>query len=399
MKTKILDYFFGVFKKDPKEIESLNGLRAFSILIVLFFHLWENNTHNFLERGVVTQATLDSILSMRHFMDLFFLLSGLLIYAGLFRVYEKYSTISIKEFYIKRILRIYPAYYTVLLITFLFSLVIYNEMKAKTNPNEVELFVLNRAAEAISNPWSDIFLFSNYNPHRMFEFGWSLSLEQHFYIVLPFLCLFVLFKLPFERRMLVLAAIYILPIFFRIYHFYYGPIGGIYYATHTRFDALFVGIIAFEIFNRRYFEKWSGFHGLLLFIAAAVLFFIGVQVRKNELLSHTLSYNIYHVVFILLTFSAMIPASPIYKFFASFVFRPISRLSYTIYLWHGVLAIRFVRKEMGLDNLSWTGFFSIYAVVCLKIFVVCWILYLIIERPFHNMKIKIDKEHPTADKI
>lgn len=397
MKNKILDYIFGVFKKDPKEIESLNGLRAFSILIVLFFHLWENNAHQFLEQGLVTESSLNSILSMIHFMDLFFLLSGLLIYAGLFRAFEKYSTLNIKEFYLKRILRIYPAYYTVLIITFLFSIVIYNEMKAKSNLNEVEAFVLNRASVAISNPWSDIFLYSNYNPNRVFEFGWSLSLEQHFYIVLPFLCLFALFKLPFQRRMLVLSVIYIIPIFFRFYHYYYGPIGGIYYATHTRFDALFVGIITFEIFNKRYFQNWNGLHAFLLFLGAVVLFIIGVQIRKHPVLEHTLSYNLYHIVFILLTISAMIPASPVYKFFSSLLFRPISRLSYTIYLWHGILAIRFVRK--GMDNLSWSGFFSIYVIVCLKIFISCWILYLIIERPFHNLKVKIDKQHPTPDKV
>ncbi|TGK28187.1 acyltransferase [Leptospira gomenensis] len=397
MKTKILDYIFGVFKKDPKEIESLNGLRAFAILLVLFFHLWENNTHEFLKLGLITEGALESILSMIHFMDLFFLLSGLLIYAGLFRVYEKYSTINIKEFYIKRILRIYPAYYTILIITFLFSLVIYSEMKAKPNPNEIETFVLNRAANAISNPWTDIFLVSNYNSDRMFEFGWSLSLEQHFYIVLPFLCLFVLFKLPFQRRMLVLLGIYILPLFFRFYHQFNGDGAGIYYATHTRFDALFLGIIVFEIFNRKYFAKWTGVHAFGAFLAAVVLFFSGVLLRRNPILETTISYNLYHLVFILLTISAMIPASLIYKFFALPFFRPISRLSYTIYLWHGILAIRFVRK--GMDNTSWSGFFSIYTIVCLKIFLSCWILYLIIERPFHNIKIKLDKEHPTPDKV
>ncbi|PJZ59754.1 acyltransferase family protein, partial [Leptospira adleri] len=294
MKAKILDYIFGVFKKDPKEIESLNGLRAFSILIVLFFHLWENNSHKFLEQGLVTESSLNSILSMIHFMDLFFLLSGLLIYAGLFRVYEKYSTLNIKEFYLKRILRIYPAYYTVLIITFLFSIVIYNEMKAKSNLNEIEAFVLNRASIAVTNPWSDIFLYSNYNPNRVFEFGWSLSLEQHFYIVLPFLCLFVLFKLPFQKRMLILLGIYILPIFFRFYHQFNGDAGGIYYATHTRFDALFLGIITFEIFNRKYFERWNGWQASFAFLGAVTLFFIGVQIRKHPILEHTLSYNLYH---------------------------------------------------------------------------------------------------------
>src|SRR6476660_6758228 len=87
-----------------KYIPSLNGLRALSIGIVIAVHCGFK--------------TFDSPLAGGQFgVNIFFVLSGFLITLLLLEE-EKLSTgISLKKFYLRRILRIFPAYY-ILLITY-----------------------------------------------------------------------------------------------------------------------------------------------------------------------------------------------------------------------------------------------------------------------------------------
>src|SRR5260221_295593 len=81
---------------------SLDGLRALSILAVVWHHTQEG--FHFLP------------IAYRGFLgvDLFFMISGFLIVTLLLRERRRTGTISVKKFYIRRFLRIFPPYYAVL---------------------------------------------------------------------------------------------------------------------------------------------------------------------------------------------------------------------------------------------------------------------------------------------
>src|ERR1700691_436129 len=82
---------------DSGKIPSLDGVRAVSFLIVFLAH-----------------AGLDRIVPGRLGVDIFFLLSGYLITLLLLREHAKTGAISLKLFYMRRALRIFPPMYAIL---------------------------------------------------------------------------------------------------------------------------------------------------------------------------------------------------------------------------------------------------------------------------------------------
>ena len=99
-------------------------------------------------------------------MDLFFVLSGFLISGLLFSEYKKRKAISFKRFFIRRGLKIYPAFYVFLLVTGVASIRWFHSLAPPT------LFL------------NEIFFVMNYLG-GVWTHTWSLGVEEHFYILLP----------------------------------------------------------------------------------------------------------------------------------------------------------------------------------------------------------------------
>jgi peptidoglycan/LPS O-acetylase OafA/YrhL len=111
-------------------------------------------------------------------VDLFFVLSGFLISGLLFSEYKRNGRIGMRRFFIRRGMKIYPAFYVMLLTTFIV---------AGAYGVHVPLA-----------PWlREIFFVQNYK-HAIWRHTWSLAVEEHFYIMLP-LFLLVLTKVSRKR--------------------------------------------------------------------------------------------------------------------------------------------------------------------------------------------------------
>src|SRR5271165_1417145 len=108
-------------------------------------------------------------------VDLFFVLSGFLISGLLFSEYKKHCSISFKRFFIRRGLKIYPAFYAFLLLTG-----ITGEFVFHSHPSILQYL-------------HEIFFVMNY-AQGVWDHTWSLAVEEHFYIFLP-IFLFFLMKL------------------------------------------------------------------------------------------------------------------------------------------------------------------------------------------------------------
>ena len=88
---------------------SLNGVRGLCILAVLWHHAGGGLHAQLFERGFLG-------------VDMFFVLSGFLIVTLLLRERDRTGGISLKNFYARRTLRIFPIYYLVLFILLFFYL-------------------------------------------------------------------------------------------------------------------------------------------------------------------------------------------------------------------------------------------------------------------------------------
>ena len=109
-----------------KKLPSLNGLRAISIFLVLFDHLQ-------IKYYIFSETLPKYFLPIRYFLEdghlgvnVFFVISGFLITTLLLKEEQKNKTVSLKKFYIRRTLRIFPAYYTLLLVYFILQCLLYN---------------------------------------------------------------------------------------------------------------------------------------------------------------------------------------------------------------------------------------------------------------------------------
>ena len=169
-------------------IPSLFGLRAVCIAFVLLAHL--SGTGNFIYSHILE---LYGNLGSR----IFLVLSGYLITSQLLREHERTGTISLKNFYVRRAYRIFPAAYVFIAIT------VALHWRQLTWPN----------IAAVATYTGNF-----YRGHWVLGHLWSLGVEEQFYLLWPLAL--VLF---FERRTwIVLTAILAGPPLHVLFWFLWG---------------------------------------------------------------------------------------------------------------------------------------------------------------------------------
>jgi peptidoglycan/LPS O-acetylase OafA/YrhL len=201
-----------------KRIPSLDGLRALSIGLVLLGHL--AGTRHFLSHEAVARFGDLGNLGVR----MFFVISGFLITQLLLAELAKTRTISLKAFYIRRTLRILPAFYVFILAASALAL--------------MGLVVVDR-----SDLLHAVTYTMNYHVTDNFTLRhlWSLSVEEQFYLVWPL----ALAVLGVARAPWVLGAVLAIVPVLRIglFHFYPGYELYINTAFESVCDALATGCL------------------------------------------------------------------------------------------------------------------------------------------------------------
>jgi len=157
------------------KLPGLNGLRAIAASFVLFGHVYQI-AGDFGDTSVATFFKNHDLLGI-NMVNLFFVISGFIITHVMFVEQKKTGTVSLRNFYFKRILRIWPLYFGILILV----LIADHYTGLYTNYPSINgkglfllcFFIMNFA-----------FVYPGYNisvlPHY-----WSLSIEEQFYIFWP----------------------------------------------------------------------------------------------------------------------------------------------------------------------------------------------------------------------
>lgn len=167
----------------PPHIPALDGIRGVAVLLVVFCHAVQHDP------TALTGAIDSAILAVARLswtgVDLFFVLSGFLITGILFDA--KGKELYFRNFYARRTVRIFPLYYTCLIL-FLVLL-----------PLLPAAFTERFGHYYTSQTWYWLYL-SNYSQSIMRQFGyvtdhlvnpsWSLAIEEQFYICWPLVVFF-----------------------------------------------------------------------------------------------------------------------------------------------------------------------------------------------------------------
>lgn len=150
--------------QDRAFFASFDGLRALSILPVVFHHS--------------TPAPLDGLLGRGPLgVDLFFALSGFLITNQLLREKESTGTVRLGGFWVRRALRIFPPYYAVLALFTLHALLLREHGPVRDH--------FLRSLPVHLTYTSNWLLDTNVPHGVVFSFGWSLATEEQFYTFWP----------------------------------------------------------------------------------------------------------------------------------------------------------------------------------------------------------------------
>ncbi|NTW33027.1 MAG: acyltransferase, partial [Bacteroidetes bacterium] len=153
-------------------IYGLDSLRAIAALIVVLSHI-----ELVKESNKITNCF--SLMPSGHTgVILFFVISGFLITSLLLQEQIVNKSISIKKFYLRRILRIWPLYYLVLFI----SVILFN-YKPEVNTVVLCLTILPNIAHVLNCGWA-------VNPPV-----WSIGVEEQFYLIWPSLIKFAKSKI------------------------------------------------------------------------------------------------------------------------------------------------------------------------------------------------------------
>jgi len=231
-----------------KYIKPLDGLRAIAVSLVIVWH-WIPKTH------FITKLHAGGL-----GVNIFFVLSGFLITQILLDNRNKAESNHLpkknvlKNFYVRRVLRIFPIYYLTIL-----AMIALNHL-LKLNITEGEL--ISSATYTSNFYWYLTKTWPLASPHF-----WSLAVEEQFYLIWPLLMLF------FPRKYLLWCIVTFILIGFvsqlLITDFEFG-----YLPTYTCFDCFGVGgLLAYIIvFEKRLLLKFYRLLSLLSAIGLVLLF-------------------------------------------------------------------------------------------------------------------------------
>jgi peptidoglycan/LPS O-acetylase OafA/YrhL len=300
----------------PIRIPSLDGLRAVSIALVVISHLiW-------IVKPAIPSAInplwIDNLgpLGVR----VFFVISGYLISRLLFGNLDAQGQLNLPRFYFRRTLRIFVPYYF-----FLSAVVVL-----------AALGWINLASDDLRHALTYTV---NYYPERSWNVGhgWSLSVEEQFYLLWPAILLLV-----GKRRGLAIAFAFTLAApFIRLGYSYFAPSLVRYELTYrfeTAADAIAVGCLLAG--TQRWLEQRSLFQRVLrsrLFVLVPLIILYASELDPSLKRSMLFGVSVQNLgIAACLAWCISNPSGRLGRLLNSVPLTFIGMMSYSIYLWQQI---------------------------------------------------------------
>jgi peptidoglycan/LPS O-acetylase OafA/YrhL len=284
---------------------ALDGLRALCLIMVIF-----NHVHARVPAHTPTWVG----------VDIFFVLSGFLITTLLVREREKYGNVTLKGFYTRRACRILPVYFVVLL-SYVPILRVLHDAKRWADFKHALPYLITFTQEFRPDSYGTVF-----------GHTWSLGYEEKFYLVWPFLLLFLY---PFRGRKLwavfvVGALLLLLP-----------------HQASRAYGAMYFGALLAVVLDRQHPNAIQRFLPKIPVMLALLL-----VVASFQLLSwSTRPVLVFSACVTILTGSLVLNSSWLRQFLAHPVTVLLGKRSYSMYLVHILCldAIEKVARPHGLE--------------------------------------------------
>jgi len=298
-------------------IPSLDGLRAISIFLVVALHTLQRYS----ETHPVSTAWY-ALFSGSDGVFIFFEISGFLITTLLLKEAEKRGSVSLTGFYLRRAFRILPPLYLYLGVVVLLGIA-----------GRLEVTGLDVAGSA--------FFFHNLisGPTWSLEHLWSISVEEQFYLVWPFILVFCLRKWSIGGRMKAAifpaAVILLSPVarmMLRMSHDATLHAASVYY---LRFDFIMFGCLIALLQHTQKFEAVYRVCTRIWWLPPLVMLLCnGISAKYQNYFDLTVGFTINgFAIAMFLVWCTRNADSTVGRILNSWVMARIGVLSYSIYLW------------------------------------------------------------------
>lgn len=343
----------------------IDGLRAIAVISVIIYHLNEN----WLPGGFLG-------------VDIFFVISGFLI-TGIIITEIQHNSFSFKQFYTRRIKRIYPAFITVMaLMSFIASAIfIYNDFNKLRKTIELAIVFLSNFYLGLTQGYFD--LSANENPALHI---WSLAVEEQYYLIFP-LILTLAYKKFREIKVLFIIT---LILFFILLSTSFIPASfykevlhqpNIYYLSNLRFPELLVGSLL-AIYHCSNKIQLSTQVSNILAILSTLLLFSCLFLMNNDIVFIPGITLILPCIFTALIIYSTSQNNIIKLFLSNKVIVFIGKISYSLYLYHWIfIALAYyITGEKQINNQS-------IAIVTILTIIFSVVSYYLIEQPIRKSKL------------
>jgi peptidoglycan/LPS O-acetylase OafA/YrhL len=329
----------------------LDGLRALAVTMVIASHF-----------GVALQGGLG--------VTIFFVLSGFLITWLLIKEHDSTGSVSLSAFYVRRALRIFPAYYAFLAFSLAADLA-RGDDRIGSDILPATFYYINYHNALHGHSSSSV------------AHAWSLAVEEQFYLLWP--AVFLMLASRGSRALLwgLLSAIAGVAVW-RSWAFMGANLGApyVYNAFDCRFDSLAAGCLLAAAFRQERFRSAvvttvRHFRALPLLAAAGLLLLVD---NAGDRYRYTFGFTVESVLiaFAISQLLALQAGKP-WRWFDATPIRYLGRISYGMYLYHQWgLSI----GRHAVAHQQWLEFPAGMAATV----VLATASYFLIERPFLGLK-------------
>jgi peptidoglycan/LPS O-acetylase OafA/YrhL len=300
----------------------LDALRFVAFLGVFMHHALPRDPRGYLEKGfspLVIEWLLAAKEAGAYGLDLFFALSAYLITELLLREYASRGSFSVSAFYVRRALRIWPLYFTFLLLTVsVVPLIIPAEKFGPAYIISFALFFGNWVCAVMGIP------FSVAGPL------WSISVEEQFYIGWPLLLRFA----GINRIKQLAVAMLVLAIVTRVILAIVGvQHPGVWCNTIARLDPIALGALVAFLLNGRAPEIRNRVRLLMCVVAVAGWWLIA-RFLSPDGPSSVATYGLSALASVVLLIAVLRTDAPLLRVPPLSWIVYLGRISYGLYVYH-----------------------------------------------------------------
>ncbi|HHF6557096.1 TPA: acyltransferase family protein [Haemophilus influenzae] len=344
----------------------IDGLRAIAVISVIIYHLNES----WLSGGFLG-------------VDIFFVISGFLI-TGIIITEIQQNSFSFKQFYTRRIKRIYPAFITAMaLVSFIASAIfIYNDFNKLRKTIELAIAFLSNFYLGLTQGYFD--LSANENPVLHI---WSLAVEEQYYLIFPLILILAYKKFREIKALFIITLILffiLLATSFIPANFYKEVLHqpNIYYLSNLRFPELLVGSLLAIYHNLSASKQASKQASNVIAILSTLLLFSCLFLMNNDIAFIPGVTLILPCIFTALIIHTTSQNNIIKLCLSNKVIVFIGKISYSLYLYHWIFIAfaYYITGEKQINNQS-------IAIVTVLTIIFSVLSYYLIEQPIRKSKL------------